>query len=166
MTNNKPRKKIFQFLLQRYRVVIIADNSLEERMSIRFSILKFFVLISSILAVVVFITLFIVTNSSLSQYIPGRSKDEVLKSLIDLNMQADSLKASLNKRDAYLNNIESVLAGNDSFLINSNNFDADTALALENINFEASQEDSILRLVVENEERGMLSYCECIWASY
>ena len=79
MTNNKPRKKIFQFLLQRYRVVIIADNSLEERMSIRFSILKFFVLISSILAVVVFITLFIVTNSSLSQYIPGRSKDEVLK---------------------------------------------------------------------------------------
>ena len=64
MTNNKPRKKIFQFLLQRYRVVIIADNSLEERMSIRFSILKFFVLISSILAVVVFITLFIVTNSS------------------------------------------------------------------------------------------------------
>ncbi len=158
MTNNKPRKKIFQFLLQRYRVVIIADNSLEERMSIRFSILKFFVLISSILAVVVFITLFIVTNSSLSQYIPGRSKDEVLKSLIDLNMQADSLKASLNKRDAYLNNIESVLAGNDSFLINSNNFDADTALALDNINFEASQEDSILRLVVENEERGMLSY--------
>ena len=145
MTNNKPRKKIFQFLLQRYRVVIIADNSLEERMSIRFSILKFFVLISSILAVVVFITLFIVTNSSLSQYIPGRSKDEVLKSLIDLNMQADSLKASLNKRDAYLNNIESVLSGNDSFLINSNNFDADTTLALENITFEASQEDSILR---------------------
>ena len=158
MTNNNPRKKIFQFLLQRYRVVIIADNSLEERMSIRFSILKFFAIISSVLDVFVFITLFIVTNSSLSQYIPGRSKDEVLKSLIDLNMQADSLKASLNRRDAYLNNIESVLAGNDSFLINSNNFDAETALALENINFEASQEDSILRLVVENEERGMLSY--------
>ena len=101
--------------------------------------------------------MFIVTNSSLSQYIPGRSKDDVLKSLIDLNMQADSLITSLNKRDAYLNNIESVLAGNDSFLINSNNFDADTAVALENISFEASHEDSILR-VVENEERGMLSY--------
>ena len=67
MTNNKPRTKVFQFLLQRYRIVIIADNSLEERMSIRFSILKFFALISCVLAIVVFVTLFIVTNSSLSQ---------------------------------------------------------------------------------------------------
>ena len=158
MTNNKPRSKVFQFLLQRYRVVIIADNSLEERMSIRFSILKFFALVSGILAIVVFVTLFIVTNSSLSQYIPGRSKDDVLQSLISLNVQADSLRASLNQRDAYLNNIESVLSGNDSFLISNNNLSAEAAIALEKISFEASKEDSILRFVVENEERGSLNY--------
>ena len=158
MTNNKPRTKVFQFLLQRYRIVIIADNSLEERMSIRFSILKFFALISCVLAIVVFVTLFIVTNSSLSQYIPGRSKDDVLQSLISLNMQADSLRASLNQRDAYLNNIESVLSGNDSFLISNNNLSAEAAIALEKISFEASKEDSILRFVVENEERGSLNY--------
>ena len=158
MTNNKPRTKVFQFLLQRYRIVIIADNSLEERMSIRFSILKFFALISCVLAIVVFVTLFIVTNSSLSQYIPGRSKDDVLQSLIDLNVQADSLQASLNQRDAYLNNIESVLSGNDSFLISNNNLSAEAAIALEKISFEASREDSILRFVVENEERGLLNY--------
>ena len=158
MTNNKPRTKVFQFLLQRYRIVIIADNSLEERMSIRFSILKFFALISGILAIVVFVTLFIVTNSSLSQYIPGRSKDDVLQSLIGLNIKADSLQASLNQRDAYLNNIESVLSGNDSFLISNNNLSAEAAIALEKISFEASKEDSILRFVVENEERGSLNY--------
>ena len=89
---------------------------------------------------------FIVTKSSLSQYIPGRSKDDVLQSLIDLNIQTDSLQASLNRRDAYLNNIESVLSGNDSFLISNNNLSAEAALALEKITFEASQEDSILRL--------------------
>ena len=158
MTNNNPRAKVFQFLLQRYRIVIIADNSLEERMSIRFSILKFFTIVSGILAIVVFITLFIVTNSSFSQYIPGRSKDDVLQSLIDLNMQADSLQALLNKRDAYLNNIESVLSGNDSFLISNSNLSADAAISLEKISFEASREDSILRFVVENEERGSLNY--------
>ena len=158
MTNNKPRTKVFQFLLQRYRIVIIADNSLEERMSIRFSILKFFALISCVLAIVVFVTLFIVTNSSLSQYIPGRSKDDVLQSLIGLNVKADSLQASLNQRDAYLNNIESVLSGNDSFLISNNNLSAEAAIALEKISFEASKEDSILRFVVENEERGSLNY--------
>ena len=158
MTNNKPRTKVFQSLLQRYRIVIIADNSLEERMSIRFSILKFFALILGVLAIVVFVTLFIVTNSSLSQYIPGRSKDDVLQSLISLNLQADSLQASLNQRDAYLNNIESVLSGNDSFLISNNNLSAEAAIALEKISFEASREDSILRFVVENEERGSLNY--------
>ena len=158
MTNNKPRTKIFQFLLQRYRIVIIADNSLEERMSIRFSILKFFALISSVLVIVIFTTLFIVTNSSLSQYIPGRSKNDVLQSLVELNIQADSLRASLNKRDTYLNNIESVLSGSDSFLISNNNLSAEAALALENISFEASKEDSILRVIVENEERGSLNY--------
>ena len=158
MTNNKPYTKIFQFLLQRYRIVIIADNSLEERMSVRFSILKFFALISSVLVIVVFTTLFVVTNSSLSQYIPGRSKNDVLQSLVELNIQADSLRASLNKRDTYLNNIESVLSGSDSFLISNNNLNAEAALALENISFEASKEDSVLRVVVENEERGSLNY--------
>ena len=156
--NNKPYTKIFQFLLQRYRIVIIADNSLEERMSIRFSILKFFALISSVLVIVIFTTLFVVTNSSLSQYIPGRSKNDVLQSLVELNIQADSLRASLNKRDAYLNNIESVLSGSDSFLISNNNLSAEAALDLENISFEASKEDSILRVIVENEERGSLNY--------
>ena len=158
MTNNNPRKKIFHHLLQRYRIVIIADNSLEERMSVRFSILKFFAVITSVLVIIVFVTLFVVTNSSLSQYIPGRSKDDVLQSLIGLNMKADSLQTSLNKRDAYLNNIESVLSGNDSFLINSDNLKPEAVVALENISFETSQEDSILRFVVENEERGSLDY--------
>tara|TARA_B100001564_G_scaffold359579_1_gene381921 strand:+ start:71 stop:931 length:861 start_codon:yes stop_codon:yes gene_type:complete len=160
MTNNKPRKNFFQLLLQRYRVVIIADNSLEERMSIRFSILKFFTATLGILIFVVFVTLFIVTNTSLSQYIPGRSKDDVLKSLVALTIQADSLQAALNKRDAYLNNIESVLSGNDSFFINKNSLNSEGIVALENISFEASQEDSILRVEVENEERGALNYAE------
>ena len=160
MTNNKPRKNFFQLLLQRYRVVIIADNSLEERMSIRFSILKFFTATLGILIFVVFVTLFIVTNTSLSQYIPGRSKDDVLKSLVALTIQADSLQAALNKRDAYLNNLESVLSGNDSFFINKNSLNSEGIVALENISFEASQEDSILRVEVENEERGALNYAE------
>ena len=158
--NNKPQKKIFHSLLQRYRIVIIADNSLEERLSFRFSLLKFFTAILSVLIIIVFITLYIVTNSSLSQYIPGRSNDDVLQSLIVLNMQADSLQASLNKRDAYLNNIESVLSGHDSFLINSNGLDTEAVVVLENISFEASLEDSLLRVEVENEERGSLNYAK------
>ena len=158
--NNKPQKKIFRSLLQRYRIVIIADNSLEERLSFRFSSLKFFTAILSVLIIIIFITLFVVTNSSLSQYIPGRSNDDVLQSLIVLNMQADSLQASLNKHDAYLNNIESVLSGNDSFLSNSNGLDTEAIVVLENISFEASQEDSLLRVEVENEERGSLNYAK------
>jgi|TARA_B100001093_G_scaffold520499_2_gene616970 murein DD-endopeptidase MepM/ murein hydrolase activator NlpD len=160
MTNNKPRTNFFQLLLQRYRVVIIADNSLEERMSIRFSILNFFTATLGILIFIVFVTLFIVTNTGLSQYIPGRSKDDVLKSLVTLTIQADSLQAALNKRDAYLNNIESVLSGKDSFLINKNSINSEGIVDLENISFEASQEDSILRVEVENEERGSLNYAE------
>ena len=160
MTNNKPRINFFQLLLQRFRVVIIADNSLEERMSVRFSILKFFTVTLGVLIFVVFVTLFVVTNTSLSQYIPGRSKDDVLKSLVALTIQADSLQEALNKRDAYLNNIESVLSGNDSFFINKNSLNSKDIVALENISFEASQEDSILRVEVENEERGALNYAE------
>ena len=129
-------------------------------MSVRFSILKFFTATLGILIFVVFVTLFIVTNTSLSQYIPGRSKDDVLKSLVALTIQADSLQAALNKRDAYLNNIESVLSGNDSFFINKNSLNSRGIVALENISFEASQEDSILRVEVENEERGALNYAE------
>ncbi len=160
MTNNKPRTNFFQLLLQRYRVVIIADNSLEERMSIRFSILKFFTAILGILIFIVFVTLFIVTNTSLSQYIPGRSKNDVLNSLVALTIQADSLQMALNKRDAYLNNIENVLSGNDSFFINKSSINSEGILDLENISFETSQEDSILRVEVENEERGALNYAE------
>ena len=76
--------------------------------------------------------MFIVTNSSLSQYIPV-DQDDVLQSLIGLNIKADSLQASLKQRDAYLNNIESVLSGNDSFLISNNNLSAEAAIALEEL---------------------------------
>ena len=158
MTNNRTRTKFFQYLLQRFRIVIIADNSLEERMSIRLSLVKIFVAILSVFCFVVLIILLVLINTNLNQLLPGRSNEDVLQSLVALNIRADSLQSVINKQAYYLNNIESVLSNDESFLTNQQNLVADTNSILENVRFETSLEDSILRVEVENEERGSLNY--------
>ena len=156
MKDKSSNTKYWQKLLQKYRLVISAENSFEERLSLRASIFNLLSFLLFTICFVIILTLIIITQTSLNEYIPGRSKKEVQKDLVALYMQVDSLEAYIIKRDLYLENIAAVLSGKDTFLLNHTNRETTEEIDLEEVLFNTSIEDSLLRIVVETEEKGSI----------
>ena len=116
----KPSKnKIWNKLKKRYRLVIINDDSLEERGSVRLSktnILSLVLLFSLIFFAFSFL---IIVYSPINNILPGKSSQKVQKDLIALAIKSDSLETALNIRSLYLNNIEAIIKGDS---LNFNNY--------------------------------------------
>jgi murein DD-endopeptidase MepM/ murein hydrolase activator NlpD len=152
----KPSKtRFWNKLKKRYRFVVINDDSLEERASIKLSktnIISLVFLFS--LVSFVFSFLFIV-YSPLKEHLPGKSSLKIQKDLISLVIKSDSLEKALNIRSLYLSNIEAIIKGDS---LNFNTYlDSLSSSKEKEINFSFSKEDSLLRIKVENEDQSSIS---------
>jgi murein DD-endopeptidase MepM/ murein hydrolase activator NlpD len=149
MTNKK--KKFKQKLLSKYRLVILNDNTFEEKISFNLSRLNVFVLAGfSIIALIALTTVFI-AFTPLREYIPGYSSTALKKKAYLLTHKTDSLTVALQINKKQLNSIRKVLTGNvfstDTIAVNSNAITAQ---------FEAiptNSEDSLLRRNVAREDK-------------
>ena len=150
------KKRLYYFwqkALNKYRFVIMTDVSFEERFSVKLSKLNVLGFLIVIFIFCFFSSLFLITKTSLNEYVPGKEKSEVQKELVFLTMRADSLLAVLNNQKIYLNNITNIISGREMLIPKDDQF-FDT---LNNdISFERSIDDSLLRVYVESEERGAL----------
>tara|TARA_B100000965_G_C19575144_1_gene751002 strand:+ start:813 stop:1685 length:873 start_codon:yes stop_codon:yes gene_type:complete len=151
---DKTRFKMFwERVLRKYRFVIMTSDSFEEKLSIRLSKLNILALGGFVVFFCFLIAILLVTSTPLSEYVPGKSKQEVQKELIILKTKSDSLLNTLESQDFYLQNIRKIFAEEELSTpeINESNekFNA-------NLVFKKSNEDSILRAVVESEEKGMI----------
>ena len=150
-------KKGFQGLWKRafhkYRFVIMTDDSFEEKLLIKLSRINVVLLLSIIFIFCLFSAVLFMTQTPLKEYLPGKAKSEVRQDLIRLTIKADSLVQTLEYQKKYLKNINNIIAGKKisetDIDISSNNFD-------EAHSFKKSKEDSLLRLVVESEDKGSL----------
>lgn len=153
MIDKKRLSNFWQKALNKYRFVIMTDDSFEERFSLKLSKLTILGFLIVIFIFCFFSSLLLITKTSLNEYVPGKEKSEVQKELVFLTMRADSLLAVLNNQKIYLNNIANIISGrellgpkDDQFFDTLNN----------DISFERSIDDSLLRVYVESEERGAL----------
>jgi len=151
---DKTRFKMFwKRVLRKYRFVIMTSDSFEEKLSIRLSKLNILALGGFVVFFCFLIAILLVTSTPLSEYVPGKSKQEVQKELIILKTKSDSLLNTLESQDFYLQNIRKIFAEEELSTpeINESNekFNA-------NLVFKKTNEDSILRAVVESEEKGMI----------
>ena len=139
--------------LHKYRFVIMADDSFEERFSIKFNRLNALVVFGVFFIFCVASSLIIITNSSLSEYLPGRAKTDVQKEIISLSTMSDSLINKLEKQSVYLENIRNIIAGNGLVSPKTGSINS---VNVENLSFEKTIADSVLRTVVESEEVGVI----------
>ena len=153
MQDKKRFKLFWERVLRKYRFVIMTSDSFEEKLSIRLSKLNILALGGFVVFFCFLIAILLVTSTPLSEYVPGKSKQEVQKELIILKTKSDSLLNTLESQDFYLQNIRKIFAEEELSTpeINESNekFNA-------NLVFKKSNEDSILRAVVESEEKGMI----------
>ena len=145
---------IWAILKKRYRLLLVSDETLEEKSAVNFSRLNAIFFVFLFLFCFFFLSFIIIVYSPINERLPGKSSSNVQKELISLSLKSDSLETALKIRDLYLKNIEAIIRG-DSLVFNYA-YDSLKKISDDEIIFSVSEEDSLLRVRVEKEEQGML----------
>jgi murein DD-endopeptidase MepM/ murein hydrolase activator NlpD len=153
----KKRKKIYRRLRNKYRLVIMNDETLEERVSLRLSPLNVFVFLGTIIISFVTLTIYIIAFTPLREYIPGYTDTGMRRRLVALTLQSDSLQEQLAAQDFYFQNLRNVINGKP---VNDDINKPDTSDArydtIQRLN--KSREDSLLRAEIESQDQYNLAF--------
>jgi hypothetical protein len=99
-------------LRNRYRLVVMNDDSYEEVVTFKLSRLSVYVLLSTIFVLLTGLTVALIVFTPLRMYIPGYGDVNTTKELRELKMKTDSLEESMRQKDLYMESLKSVLQGN------------------------------------------------------
>lgn len=100
-----------QRLRNRYRLVVMNDDTYEEVVTVRLSRLSVYITLCTIFVVLVGLTVALLVFTPLRYYVPGYGSGSDKRELITLKLQVDSLEQQMKYRDKYLENIQNVLRG-------------------------------------------------------
>ncbi|WP_426431881.1 M23 family metallopeptidase [Winogradskyella sp. HB-48] len=150
----KKEKKFTKKLLHKYRLVILNEDTFEERFAIKLTRLNVFVLTSFSAILLVFLTILLIAFTPLREYIPGYSSAKLKKEASMLNYKTDSLVQELELNKRYYASIRKVLTGDVATI----DFDRDSVIeAAKNdpdiLQTTTNREDSLLRDKVEKEDK-------------
>lgn len=150
----KPRKKLSKKLLHKYRLVILNEDTFEERLSFRLTLLNVFVLVGVSSIMLIGFTILFIAFTPLREYIPGYSSTALKKQAVELNFKTDSLQQVITYNDQYYASIKKVLKGE----VTAVSFNRDSIIEAaevdqSKINLSANEADSILRAKVDKEDK-------------
>ncbi len=94
-----------------YRLVVLDEDSLQERASFRLSPLNVYIAISTMLIAVILLIFLLVVYTPLKEYIPGYADPQLRKQLRQLTSKLDSAETALNQNKRYLDNVFNVVSG-------------------------------------------------------
>lgn len=109
--NNKTKKKFAKKLLHKYRMVVLNEDTFEERFSFRLTRLNVFVTVGLSAIFLVVVTTILIAFTPLREYIPGYSSAELKEKAANLSYVSDSLQNVIRLNDMYLNSIKNALTG-------------------------------------------------------
>jgi murein DD-endopeptidase MepM/ murein hydrolase activator NlpD len=144
------------FLRNKYRLVILNDNTFGERFSLRMSPLSLIVGILAITIVMASLVISMVAFTPLREYIPGYGSVEERKQLLNLEQTADSIEQVLKDREQYMNSILKVL--NDSLEKKSGRPGKDTTGKYKKLDIEPSKADREFRSQYEDNKNQVTAF--------
>ncbi|PIB28683.1 peptidase M23 [Maribacter sp. 4U21] len=150
----KKRKEIKRKLLHKYRLVILNENTFEEKISFKLSRLNVFVTGSLFMIGLIGFTILLIAFTPLREYIPGYSSTKLKKQATELTYKTDSLVRILNYTNKYLDNIRMVLKGDiENNEINRDSLFDQFKIDPTSIDLTPTKEDSLLRAEVALEDK-------------
>ncbi|RFN59174.1 M23 family metallopeptidase [Marixanthomonas ophiurae] len=150
----KRTKKIKKKLLHKYRLVVLNEDTFEERFSFKLNRLNVFVF--SVISALLLITgtTILIAFTPLREYIPGYSSTKLKQRATRLTYKTDSIQRELDINNQYLASIRKVLTGdvktvhfNKDSILNAASVDA------SEVDLSASKEDLLLREKVSQEDK-------------
>ena len=150
----KKRKEIKRKLLHKYRLVILNENTFEEKISFKLSRLNVFVTGSLFMIGLIGLTILLIAFTPLREYIPGYSSTKLKKEATELTYKTDSLVRILNYTNRYLDNIRMVLKGDiENNEINRDSLFEQFKIDPSSVDLTPIKEDSLLRAEVALEDK-------------
>ena len=155
MENEKKEKKKFtKKLLHKYRLIVLNEDTFEERLSFKLTRLNVFVAVSLAAIFLIVATTILIAFTGLREYIPGYSSTALKQRAAELAYRADSLQMVVELNNQYYNSIKKVLAGD----VHTVNFNRDSIIEAQqslddDIDLRPSKEDSLLREMVVQEDK-------------
>lgn len=152
MSSDKRIRLFFNKLRDKYRLIIVSDNTFEERLSLKLSRLNVITVIATAVILISLIILSIIIYTPAKELIPGYSDAQAKREARRAIETAERLEADLSIREEYLNNVINVLKGEiepDDLLSDSVNMLTERQAELD---FTVSERDSALRAEVAAED--------------
>ena len=146
------KKSFISKLLTKYRLVLLNDSTYEEKTSFKISRLNVFSALFALMFIVVLITSAILFFTPIREYIPGYSSISLQKQANLLSYKTDSLRQIVFLNDQYINSLKKVLTGD----LETIEYKPDSVVykdAMDIQIIEKSKEDSILRQLVDSEDK-------------
>jgi murein DD-endopeptidase MepM/ murein hydrolase activator NlpD len=150
----KEKKNLGKKLLHRYRLVILNEDTFEERIS--FKINRLFIIILTIIfsLFLIALTSVLIVYTPLKTYIPGYTSRDFKKDATNLNIKIDSLEQIVLSQNLYFESIRKVLKGEvDTIVYNEDSIKNTQPLSVTREELMPGKTDSILRAEVEEEDR-------------
>ncbi|CAM1351054.1 MULTISPECIES: M23 family metallopeptidase [Tenacibaculum] len=153
MAKKHKKGKLKQKLTDKYRLVILNEDTFQERFSLKLSRLNVFVFGGLFSILLVMLTTLIIAFTSLREYIPGYSSTSLKKKATRLIYKADSLKQKLTVLENYTRAIKPVLTGEiepekiDSIISDG------MGVVLDEKLLQPTKKDSVFREKVESKDR-------------
>lgn len=151
----EPKKKSWRDRLRsKYRMVVMDDDSFEERASVTLTPLGIIVALSAITIVMTALVVVLIAFTPIRVYIPGYAEGRNDEDLIAINEKTDSLIAQADANQKYIDNLTKILRGADT--VDEVGTPPDTTKHY-GIDYTRSPEDSALRDEIENSDEYSLS---------
>lgn len=154
MIEKREDKRIAKKLLHKYRLVVLNEDTFEERFAIKLTRLNVFVIVMLTAIILIAGTTFLIAFTTLREFIPGYSSAKLKKQATELNYKTDSLQQVMALNEQYYASIKRVLSGdvqtvqfNRDSIINAASKDEQLP------NLTPTRQDSLLREKVDKEDK-------------
>jgi murein DD-endopeptidase MepM/ murein hydrolase activator NlpD len=150
----KKRGKLKQKLLNKYRLVVLNEETYEEQLYFRLTRLN--VMIISILLISIFVTgtVLLIASTPLKEFMPGYSSTAMRAQAAENAIKLDSLNRAYDQSIRYLNSIQQVLVGDLKFdELNESPITLDSFSKRPKAIVSTSIDDSLLRAMVDQEDK-------------
>ncbi len=146
------KSKLREKLILKYRLVILNEDTLEERVSFKLNRLNVYVIGGVFAIVLIILTTLLIAFSPLKEYIPGYSSSKLKKTATKLVQDVDSLGNNLAVNEIYINNIKDLLKGN----IKTEDLNKDSIVReknLQDVDLNATKLETEFREKINEKER-------------
>src|ERR1700744_1931230 len=103
--------KTLKRLQNRYRLVIMNDDTYEEVVTFKLTRMSVYVALSTVFVILIGLTVALVSFTNLKYYLPGYGNPSERREYIQLKYRTDSLQREMQMKDQYLESIKKVLVG-------------------------------------------------------